>query len=234
MRLDVGSKAPPLAVARWLKGERVAKFEPGKVYVVEFWASWCPPCRQTVPHLTELQKKYPEVVVIGVNAMERSATAGAQFVREMGEQMDYRVAVDMNRRMTRMWMEAAGQDGIPCAFVVDKEGAIAWIGHPLNLDKVLASLQAEGQGATNDGMLRVGSMAPALETGKWIKGEPVEGFEEGKVYVVEFWASWCGPCRQSVPHLTKLQKKYPAVTFIGQNVSERDRSPPPTRPPCSS
>ena len=56
--------------------------------------------------------------------------------------------------------------------------------------------------------LSIGDDAPALDISHWVKGNQVEAFEEGKVYVVEFWATWCGPCRMSMPHLSSLQEKY--------------------------
>jgi len=54
----------------------------------------------------------------------------------------------------------------------------------------------------------------------------VKGFDKDKTYVVEFWATWCGPCKATIPHLTKLQKEHPDVTFIGVSVFENDTSAP--------
>ncbi|RJP33160.1 MAG: TlpA family protein disulfide reductase [Phycisphaerales bacterium] len=58
--------------------------------------------------------------------------------------------------------------------------------------------------------LKVGDMAPPLAIAEWVKGEPVDlAAGKGKhVFVVEFWATWCGPCQYSIPELTELQKVY--------------------------
>ncbi len=70
--------------------------------------------------------------------------------------------------------------------------------------------------------LTIGDTAPPIDIAHWIKGDKIEEFESGKVYVMEFWATWCGPCRASMPHLSKLQEQYTDydVTFIG--VSDED------------
>jgi len=70
--------------------------------------------------------------------------------------------------------------------------------------------------------LKVGSDAPPVAVVKWFKGTPVDTLEKGKVYVVEFWATWCGPCKMSIPHLTEMAHKYgDKVTFVGVSVSSK-------------
>src|SRR3954452_1602251 len=74
--------------------------------------------------------------------------------------------------------------------------------------------------------LKVGDRAPKLQTGKWVQGDPVKEFEQGKAYIVEFWATWCGPCRVSIPHLNEIHSKYKdkGLIVIGQDCWEQDET----------
>src|SRR5947209_10497350 len=92
--LTVGDKAPKLAVKEFVKGEAVTELAKGKTYVVEFWATWCGPCRVSIPHLTKLQKEHKDVTFIGVSVWEQKQEGVKPFVAEMGDKMDYRVALD--------------------------------------------------------------------------------------------------------------------------------------------
>jgi thiol-disulfide isomerase/thioredoxin len=138
--LKVGDPAPKLQTGKWVQGEPVKDFEKGKAYIVEFWATWCGPCRASIPHLNETYEKFKDkgLIVIGQNCWERDESEVAPFVKKMGDKMTYRVALDdktsaKDGQMAKTWMEAAGRDGIPSAFLVDTKGVIAWIGHPMEL-----------------------------------------------------------------------------------------------------
>lgn len=140
---SLGETAAPLEIAEWIKGDAVdlAAVKGKKVVVVEFWATWCGPCKVSIPHLTEMQKKYENrgVVIIGVSDEEASKVR--PFVNEQGDKMNYTVAIDRNRATSAAYMEKYGQNGIPHAFVIDKEGRIAWHGHPMSgLERVLDQL----------------------------------------------------------------------------------------------
>lgn len=131
--IKLGDPAPPLKIAQWIKGEPVdlAAGKGKNVYVLEFWATWCHPCRESIPHLTELQRKYKDrgLVVIGITD-ENNPKAVAPFVAKMGDKMDYTVAYDDNHQTNNAYIHAFGLRGIPHAFVIDREGRIAWSGHP--------------------------------------------------------------------------------------------------------
>jgi len=149
--LNIGDPAPELNPARWLKGSAIPHFEKGKVYVVEFWATWCGPCKENIPHLTELAKKYKDVAISGISIWESNDPKSTaylakvdKFVKAQGPKMDYHVAVDgPDAKVANAWMKAADESGIPMTFVVGKDGRIAWMGHPTNLEEVLAQVTAD-------------------------------------------------------------------------------------------
>ncbi|SMC60906.1 TlpA disulfide reductase family protein [Pedobacter nyackensis] len=138
--IKIGDKAPEISVKHWLKGEPIKNFENGKVYVVEFWATWCKPCIELMPHLGELARQYKDKVqVIGINILDRTPKDKiASFVREMGDKIDYTVGLD-DGTMSENWFISSGSTGIPTSFIVDQQGKIAWYGNS-GLDVMLAKV----------------------------------------------------------------------------------------------
>ncbi len=140
---QIGDAAAPLQITEWIKGDAVnlADVKGQKIVVVEFWATWCGPCKASIPHLTELAHKFADRGVVFVGVSDEDAAKVRPFVDNMGAKMDYTVAVDNNRQTSDGYLKAYGQNGIPCAFIVDREGRVAWVGHPMgDLEKELEKL----------------------------------------------------------------------------------------------
>ena len=123
-----GDPIGQLKVAHWVKGKSV-DISKG-VNVVEFWATWCPPCLTSIPHLTETQVKYKDHGVNIIGVTNEPLETVEPFVNRMGEKMEYSVAVDKERSTSNEFMERYDLRGIPHAFVV-KDGKIVWHGHPM-------------------------------------------------------------------------------------------------------
>jgi thiol-disulfide isomerase/thioredoxin len=157
--LRVGDPAPALTVSKWLRGEPVGKFEPGKVYVVHFWAAWCAPCVGKMPRLADVQARYKDrgVTVVSFTSRDIRGVAGnteadvAALLTRRGAALRLRHAVAYADDGTTAdaWLTASGRDGW-CTFVVDKSGRIAYMGDPMFLDialpKVVAGTDAKAVG----------------------------------------------------------------------------------------
>lgn len=150
--LKVGDAAPALKADKWLQGAEVKALEPGKTYVVEFWATWCGPCIVMMPHMAEMQHEYRDKGVTFIGFTSKDPNNGqekvAAFVEKRGPKLGYTFAYADDRETNDAWMKAAGQNGIPCCFVVNKDGKIAYIGHPMYLDIVLPKVVAGTFGET--------------------------------------------------------------------------------------
>jgi thiol-disulfide isomerase/thioredoxin len=181
-KLKVGDPAPPLKASKWLQGAEVKTFAPGKVYVVEFWATWCGPCVLMMPHLGELQAEYRDkgVTVIGFTSRDDTNTADrvAEFVAKRGPKLGYTFAFEDGDKTSASWLEAAGRDGIPCSFVVDQKGRVVYIGHPMFLGEVLPKVVAgtwklrEGEAAVGEAERDVNAVFEELN-----KGDPGAGLK---------------------------------------------------------
>jgi len=138
--LNIGDAAPPLRLRAWLKGTPIKEFQKGKVYVVEFWSTWCAPCRAVMPHLSALAHEYEgRVTFIAVDILQVNTPVEKlqRFVDSMGGHMDFNVAAEESYLMESGWYYSARPEGIPCVFVVNADGKIAWIGHPMALAPIL-------------------------------------------------------------------------------------------------
>jgi len=146
-----GEPALALQVQEWIKGTPITQLEKGKVYLVEFWATWCGPCVGGIPHLNALQRKYAKdgLVVIGFTAPDvepgytgpRKENNPLQKVRDFvagrGDGMAYHVAYDTPDKATyKSWMNRVR--GIPHSFLIGRDGRLVVAIHPFFMDDVIA------------------------------------------------------------------------------------------------
>jgi thiol-disulfide isomerase/thioredoxin len=134
----IGDAAPVIAPVTWLKERPVTKYDPGRVYVVEFWATWCPPCIRTIPHLSALQQQHADkLTIIAVNAegllgFEAKANAVNNFMAKHERDMAYTVAMEdpIGKPISETWVTGTGSMGAPTAGIIDQHGKLVWIGYP--------------------------------------------------------------------------------------------------------
>jgi thiol-disulfide isomerase/thioredoxin len=101
----------------------------GKVTIVEFWATWCPPCRQSIPHLNKLYEKFKDqgLIIIGISKEKKQTVK--DFLKQ--QPMNYFPAIDTNGAYSAGFKIT----GIPHAILVDKSGKVVWEGHPMSLSE---------------------------------------------------------------------------------------------------
>ena len=119
----VGQTLPKLSV-QWLDKKPETE---GKPMIVEFWATWCPPCRSSIPHLNEIYAKYKDkgLQIVGITDEDRAKIK--KFEKEVP--IEYAVGLDANGKYAKPF----GIQGIPHAVLVDKTGKVVWEGHPMSL-----------------------------------------------------------------------------------------------------
>jgi thiol-disulfide isomerase/thioredoxin len=114
------------------KTVRLSDFK-GKVRIVNFWATWCPPCRAEIPHFIEMygELKGKGVEIIGISLDREGDKVVAPFVKE--NKMNYPVLIG-NDAVSSAY---GGIRGIPTTFIVDREGRIVkkYVGLPAQTEE---------------------------------------------------------------------------------------------------
>ena len=140
LRAMEGQPAPALTVKDWI-GEalEVAKLK-GKVVVVDFWGTWCPPCRDALPKNVKMVKEHGKagLVIIGVHDAKRGADKMAAMARK--EKINYPLSVDDGGKSTKTW----NVQFWPSYFVIDRKGVIRAAGvAPDSVEKVVKKILAD-------------------------------------------------------------------------------------------
>ncbi|MCL5958175.1 MAG: TlpA family protein disulfide reductase [Chloroflexi bacterium] len=149
--IDRGSSSPPADPPAVSAGREASDFsiklfsggtfhltdQRGKVVLVNFWASWCPPCRDEAPVLERAWKKYKDrgVVLVGLDIWDNEADAKS-FMKEFG--ITYPTGPDPNGETAIEY----GVSGVPETWFLNREGRLVrrWIG-PLNDQQITAFIE---------------------------------------------------------------------------------------------
>lgn len=117
-----GSTPPDFTVTDIAGVEHTLSKLKGNVVLLDFWATWCPPCRVEVPHLIDIQKRFGDrkFVLISIS-LDRDLEAARRFVKDKG--MDWLHVIDS--RAARELAEKYEVSFIPSTFVIDRRGKIA-------------------------------------------------------------------------------------------------------------
>jgi len=141
----VGSRAPEVRARAWLnaRGPTTLAGLRGKVVVVDFWATWCAPCRKSIPHIDALAKRWADKGLTVLSLTREDRRTVEQFFRPQNFEPSYTIGCGSNSS------SAYGVRGIPRAFVIDPKGKVAWAGHPMSgLDEVVAKMLASADPPT--------------------------------------------------------------------------------------
>ncbi len=141
--LDLGDPAPPLVVETWFQGTPLTAFEPGRIYVIDFWATWCKPCVDEIPGLEAVQAAHPDrVTVVMLNIWERDHDKIRAWLRKHPVALAVGHGEPENRPESpaRAWFSASYNNGIPTSFIVGPEGTLMSITHASRVEALVSSM----------------------------------------------------------------------------------------------
>jgi cytochrome c biogenesis protein CcmG, thiol:disulfide interchange protein DsbE len=113
---QLGRPAPNFTLAEGSRSLQLSSYR-GKVLVLNFWATWCPPCIEEIPSLNQLQREMPQLVVLAVS-VDEDGDAYRQFLSD--HRIDFTTIRDPQRRVNAMF----GTSRFPESYVIDRDGRI--------------------------------------------------------------------------------------------------------------
>lgn len=136
LAVEPGDAAPELSVSKWLLNGPV-KLSDGKgekVYLIDFWATWCQPSCMSLKHMSALQKRYGAKGLLVAAISSEDEKSVSEFLSKQAP-FSCSVGVDSGRATDALYMQ--DQPEMPAVFLVGKDGRLVWKGHPANLEFIL-------------------------------------------------------------------------------------------------
>lgn len=236
LRRTDGKAAPELKVGTWLKDEPTTmEALRGKIVVLDFWGTWCAPCLKALPHTNEMAEEYKDrgVEFIAICDATTRPERAPGLVEKLG--LNFRVVMDQGKATYNAYLgqwypfyvlvdrkgiiRASGLRPETLQAAVDvllteqpEEPATESVSTRAPVPKGPRSEWLEGTAAQRAALAAIEG-APAAELqiveSSWQNANPMDvAALKGKVVLLDFWGTWCGPCLQTVPHINAMHKKY--------------------------
>ena len=196
------TKACGFSVEKWLTD---APEMEGKLVFLNFWKPSDEKCRNLIPALNELSRKYAaDMVVVGITPEDASSVNAMP-----GEKIAYYSAVDSRDSLYRYYQG----ESYPYSVLIDAHGVVVWNGSGTHLNHVDQLVKANRS--------YVGKKAYPLTIEKWLSDEPDT---RGKFVLLDFWSTTCASCIQAFPELNAWSKQFADdLVIIGVCSSSEER-----------
>lgn len=138
--LKIGDKAPDFTLET-LTGETISLHElTGKRVILNFWATWCPPCREEMPEMEKVYKKFKnndvEIVAVNSTVGKETKEKAGEFANKLG--LTFKIPLDIKGEVIKQYQIY----GLPTSFFIDADGVIRSIYYgPMNLEYMSKELE---------------------------------------------------------------------------------------------
>ncbi|KAH0577760.1 putative FixW protein [Spironucleus salmonicida] len=132
----LGTQVPNLSSLKYLTNTQFSLED--KYLMLEAFATWCPPCKQQIPHLSKLQKQFNRVQIISVSQEKEEVVS--KFISSQPQMQEYTVAIDQDSTIQK-FMTSQSVRGIPHCWIFNKGGHQIYSGHPSQVDSFITTLE---------------------------------------------------------------------------------------------